>query len=52
LQTLQLAKLQVGNVGPAAFIVSTLAEAENLVPLVRECQAEGRESSVRSIFFF
>ncbi|KAF1977045.1 hypothetical protein BU23DRAFT_587645 [Bimuria novae-zelandiae CBS 107.79] len=44
-KTLELSKLQVGS-GPANFIVSTVTEAENLLPFLLECQASGRESSV------
>ena len=36
----------VGSSGPANFIVSTLAEGENLLPFMLECQREGRECSV------
>ncbi|KAL5391517.1 hypothetical protein PMIN06_007405 [Paraphaeosphaeria minitans] len=47
-KTLELSKLQVGPAldKPANFIVSTLVEAENLLPFLLECQANGRESSV------
>lgn len=45
-KTLELAKLQVGSKGPANFIVSTLAEGENLLPFLLACQENGRESSV------
>jgi hypothetical protein len=47
-KTLELAKLQVGETGPANFIVSTVLEAENLFAFVKECQDGGREASVRS----
>jgi hypothetical protein len=40
--------MQVGS-GPANFIVSTLTEAENLLPFLLECQNSGRESSVRDL---
>lgn len=45
-QTLELSKLQVGDKGPANFIVSTLMEAENLLPYLIESQAQGHEASV------
>ncbi|KAH7394130.1 putative serine dehydratase domain-containing protein [Phaeosphaeria sp. MPI-PUGE-AT-0046c] len=45
-KTLELSKLQVGEDGPANFIVSTLIEAENLQPFVSECQKKERESSI------
>ena len=45
-QTLELAKLQVAQEGAADFVVSTVVEAENLLPFVLECQAKGRASSV------
>ncbi len=38
--------MQVGTKGPANLIVSTVIEAENLVPWVAECQSQGREASV------
>jgi hypothetical protein len=46
-KTLELAKLQVGETGPADFIVSTVVEAEHLSPFVKECQSKGRGASVR-----
>ncbi|KAL5121075.1 hypothetical protein ACEQ8H_000926 [Pleosporales sp. CAS-2024a] len=45
-KTLELSKLQVGATGPANFIVSTVIEAENLLPLVLDCQRQGREASI------
>jgi hypothetical protein len=45
-KTLELSKLQVGESGPANFIVSTIIEAENLVPCLIEYQGKGREASV------
>lgn len=45
-KTLELAAIQVGETGPANFIVSTLAEAENLAGFVVDLQAQGREASV------
>ncbi|CAO2656410.1 Nn.00g052130.m01.CDS01 [Neocucurbitaria sp. VM-36] len=45
-KTTELSKLQVGETGPANFIVSTVIEAENLLPYLLECQAKGREASV------
>lgn len=46
-KTLELAKLQVGETGSANFIVSTVMEAEHLLPFVKECQGNGRKASVR-----
>lgn len=51
-KTLELSRLQVGDGlpglenTPAQFVVSTVAEAENLVEYVKEQQEKGRESSV------
>ncbi|KAF2851146.1 hypothetical protein T440DRAFT_467886 [Plenodomus tracheiphilus IPT5] len=45
-KTLELSKLQVGETGPANFIVSTVLEAEQLAPYLAECQGRGREASV------
>ncbi|KAG9191763.1 hypothetical protein G6011_10497 [Alternaria panax] len=45
-KTLELSKMQVGRSGPANFIVSTIAEAENLLPELCDSQANGREASV------
>ncbi|KAF2122124.1 putative serine dehydratase domain-containing protein [Lophiotrema nucula] len=45
-KTLELSKLQVGEDGPADFVVSTLAEAENLLPFLRECQEKKRSCSL------
>ncbi|KAF2731074.1 hypothetical protein EJ04DRAFT_514823 [Polyplosphaeria fusca] len=45
-KTVELAKLQVGHDGPADFIVSTLNEAESLLPFLIESQAAGRQCSV------
>lgn len=45
-KTLELSKLQVGENGPASFIVSTVVEAERLVGFVRDVQGAGREGSV------
>lgn len=47
-KTLELSVLQVGEKGPANFIVSTVIEAENLLPFVEECQKKGRTASVRN----
>jgi hypothetical protein len=38
--------MQAGSTGPANFIVSTIVEAENLLPYLMECQRERREASV------
>lgn len=43
--------MQVGETGPANFVVSTVAEAELLAPYLRACQEGGRDASV-SFFFF
>lgn len=51
-KTVELSKLQVGEgkgAGPANFIVSTIIEAENLLPCLLEEQAKGREGSVSSL---
>ncbi|KAH4976244.1 hypothetical protein HBI18_099210 [Parastagonospora nodorum] len=45
-KTLSLSRLQVGETGPANFIVSTVIEAENLFDYVLECQKKGREASI------
>lgn len=45
-KTLDIAKLQVGEEGPADFVVSTLIEAENLLPFLLECEAKGRPYSI------
>jgi D-serine deaminase-like pyridoxal phosphate-dependent protein len=45
-KTLEIAKLQVGSEGPAHFVVSTLIEAENLLPFLLECQSQCRPCSV------
>lgn len=45
-KTVELSMLQVGETGPANFIVSTVVEAENLLPFVVECQKKGRIASV------
>jgi hypothetical protein len=51
-KTLELAKLQVGEEGPANFIVSTVVEAEGLSGFVGECQRGGREGSVSERFLY
>ncbi|KAF2263551.1 hypothetical protein CC78DRAFT_273266 [Lojkania enalia] len=45
-KTLELSKMQVGEDGPANFVVSTLIEAENLLSFLLECQAKDRPCSV------
>jgi hypothetical protein len=50
-KTLELSKMQVGESGPANFIVSTIAEAENLLPELCNAQGKGREASVCSMMF-
>jgi hypothetical protein len=51
-KTLELSKLQVGETGPANFIVSTVLEAENLFPFILECQKKGREASVSQLVYW
>jgi D-serine deaminase-like pyridoxal phosphate-dependent protein len=51
-KTLELSKMQVGERGPANFIVSTIAEAENLLPFLCDAQGVGREASVSFISLF
>jgi D-serine deaminase-like pyridoxal phosphate-dependent protein len=51
-KTLELSKMQVGESGPANFIVSTIAEAENLLPELCDAQGKGREASVCVEMFF
>ncbi|UPX19235.1 D-serine ammonia-lyase [Ascochyta rabiei] len=57
-KTLELARLMVGDGlqgvhgRGAQFIVSTVAEAENLAPYVQQCQEQGREASVCHAFMF
>ncbi|KAF2815052.1 uncharacterized protein BDZ99DRAFT_458996 [Mytilinidion resinicola] len=45
-KTIELSRLQVGATGLASFIVSTVMELEQLLPLLLELQAEGRSCSV------
>jgi len=45
-KTLEMSKMQVGDSGPAHFIVSTVVEAEHLAGYVKECQEQGRDASV------
>lgn len=45
-KTIQLSKMQVGETGPADFVVSTLMEAEHLATFVSDCQRQGRAASV------
>ena len=47
-KTLELSQMQVGaeQSQPANFIVSTIAEAENLLPYLCYAQGVGREASV------
>jgi hypothetical protein len=48
-QTTELTRLQVGGgLGPVNIIVSTLIEAENVVPLLLEYKAVGRVVNVVS----
>jgi hypothetical protein len=39
-------QMQLGEPGPANFLVSTVVEAERLAPFVKECQGKGRDASV------
>lgn len=54
-KTLELSKMMVGDglpgfeSTPAQFIVSTVAEAENLAPFVKEEQERGRQATVRFV---
>ena len=53
-KTTELSKLQVGEgkgAGPANFIVSTIIEAENLLPCLLEEQGKGKEGSVSILSF-
>ncbi|CAI4218620.1 unnamed protein product [Parascedosporium putredinis] len=47
-KTTELTRLQVGNdaASPVNLVVSTIIEAENLVPLLKEYQAAGRAVSI------
>jgi len=45
-QTIELTKLQVGDQGPVNIIVSTILEAENILPTLLEYQQGGRDVSV------
>ncbi|TLS28142.1 hypothetical protein PpBr36_00054 [Pyricularia pennisetigena] len=45
-KTAEVTRLQVGDDGPARIVVSTLEEAEFLLPLLREYGARGRPVSV------
>jgi hypothetical protein len=49
LQTTELTRLMVGGgLGPVNIIVSTLIEAENVLPLLLEYKAAGRAVNVNS----
>ncbi|KAI1082043.1 putative serine dehydratase domain-containing protein [Whalleya microplaca] len=45
-KTEELTRLQVGDKGPVNLIVSTVIEAESLLPLLKEYQAKGRAVNV------
>lgn len=47
LQTTELTRLQVGTEGPVNIIVSTIVEAENILPLLLEYKDNGRPCNVR-----
>lgn len=46
LKTVELTRLQVGPAGPVNLAVSTIAEAELLVPYLASCGAQGRVVNV------
>lgn len=46
LKTVELTRLQVGPAGPVNLSVSTIAEAEFLVPYLTSCRAQGRVVNV------
>lgn len=46
LQTTELTRLQVGTEGPVNIIVSTIIEAENILPLLLEYKDHGRSVNV------
>jgi len=54
LQTVELTRLQVGDTASTDvnIIVSTVLEAENIVPLLLEYKSAGRNVNVRAFFFF
>ena len=43
IQTIQVARLQVGDEGAIRLVVSTVAELEHLVPWLQECIKKGRD---------
>lgn len=45
-KTTELTRLMVGTEGPARIVVSTLLEAERVLPLLREYQSQGRTVNV------
>jgi hypothetical protein len=51
LQTLELTRLQVGDKAdsPVNLIVSTVVEAENVLPLLKEYQDAGRPVNVKNL---
>lgn len=48
-QTVELTRLQVGTTGPVNLIVSTILEAENILPLLLEYKDGGRPVNVRAL---
>lgn len=50
-QTTELTRLQVGDneTSPVNIVVSTLVEAENIIPLLEEYKSKGREVNVSAI---
>lgn len=51
LKTTELTRLQVGDAAttPVNIIVSTVVEAEKIVPLLKEYQTKGREANVSAV---
>lgn len=47
-QTIEMTRLQVGDkdTSPVNIVVSTVVEAENIVPLLEEYQSKGRKVNV------
>jgi D-serine deaminase-like pyridoxal phosphate-dependent protein len=52
-KTTELTRLQVGNdrTTPVSIMTSTVLEAENITPLLKEYQAAGRAVNVNSLSF-
>ncbi|KAI9738842.1 MAG: hypothetical protein M1834_008349 [Cirrosporium novae-zelandiae] len=45
-KTTELTRLQVGDDADVKIVVSTLSEAENLIPFLSECQRDGRKTNL------